>query len=227
MQCNVMFLVILLLGLLASGCSTTYIPISWGMGDKVQALSRSDLTLAILFDRYDPDRKTLRVAGASFDEVMMPDEVKHHLGAYRADTKLIYRNLYQQYSDQQLRDLMVHEFAHHIWFSIMTPKQREEWGEHLNGNPTALQSFVRRVYPNSADYSTEDFAFTVEYARPVDIQALATLKLIDAKERDALLSEQMAAQLPFPMQGNTTLSAAGDEISAAHNSHPNIGPTPE
>jgi hypothetical protein len=227
MQCNVMFLVILLLGLLTSGCSTTYIPISWGMGDKVQALSRSDLTLAILFDRYDPDRQTLRVAGASFDEVMMPDEVKHHLGAYRADTKLIYRNLYQQYSDQQLRDLMVHEFAHHIWFSIMNPKQREEWGEHLNGNPTALQSFVRRAYPSSTDYRTEDFAFTVEYARPVDIQALETLKLIDAKERDALLSEQMAAQLPFPMQGNTTLSAADAEISAAHNSHPKIGPTPE
>ncbi|HEY5522818.1 MAG TPA: hypothetical protein VIK21_06470, partial [Desulfuromonadaceae bacterium] len=193
--------------LLLSGCATTYVPVSWGFGEKVQTLSRSDLTLSILFERYDPQRKTLRVAGASFDEVMMPGEVKYHLGAYRPDTKLIYRNLYHDYNDQDLRDLIVHELSHHIWFSFMTPKQREQWGEHLAYNPTPLRAMVRRVYPLHADYDTEDFAFTVEYARPVDIQELARLNIITAQEGDAILSKQKPAKEPV------TLSAAGPELS--------------
>ena len=180
--------IVILLALLSGGCATTYVPISWEFGEQVERLSRTDPTLAILYEHYDPSRTTLRVAGESFDEVMMPSEVRHHLGAYRKDTKLIYRNLYQQYSDSDLRDLLVHEFSHHIWFSFMDAKQREEWRAHLERNPTPLQTMVREIYHNPNDYGTEDFAFTVEYARPVDLQELARLNLISARECETLIS---------------------------------------
>lgn len=201
-----------LLALLWGGCATTYVPISWGIGGKVQQLSRSDLTLAILFDRYDPQRTTLRVAGDSFEEVMMPSEVKHHLGAYRRDTKIIYRNLYHQYSDRELRSLLAHELAHHIWFAFMSPEQQNQWGKHLGDNPTPLRTMVRRVYPRPADYDPEDFAFTVEYARAVDIRELARLNLITEQERDAIIAGQKPEQ-PVSPHGSARLSAAGPELS--------------
>lgn len=169
------------------GCATTYVPVSWGFGEKVQKLSRSDLTLATLFDRYDPERTTVRIGGSSFDEVMMPSEVKSHLGAYRPDTKLIYRNLYQEYNDKELRDLVLHEFAHHIWFTSMSREQRNLWRTHLRLNPSPYQAMVRMIYQNPADHDSEDFAFTVQNARPVDIQALATFNIITAQESDAIL----------------------------------------
>jgi len=204
---------IFLLALSSSGCATTYIPISWNMGDKVQELSRSDLTLAILFNHYDPERSTLRVAGTSFDEVMMPSEVKFHLGAYRPDTGLIYRNLYQNYNDRELRDLMVHEFSHHVWFNFMTQDQRDAWEEHLELNPSPLQAMVRCVYPRPADYGTEDFAFTVEYARPVDIEALARLHLISPQESETLLSAQQKGPPPDFTIGSAKLLHAGAALS--------------
>ncbi|HBA87371.1 MAG TPA: hypothetical protein DCZ75_05085 [Geobacter sp.] len=191
---TVKILLFLLLALMTGGCATTFVPISWGFGDKVQQLSRSDLFLKTLFDRYDPERSTLRVAGASFDQVMMPSEVKHHLGAYRRDTKLIYRSLYQEYSEAQLRTLMLHELSHHIWFSAMNEAQHEQWRSHLQQHPTPLQAMVRQVYSRKYDYDTEDFAFTVEFARQADIEALASLSLITPEERDAILKERRTAQ---------------------------------
>jgi hypothetical protein len=205
--------VLLLLAVTLSGCATTYVPISWSMGDKVTQLSRSDQTLAILFNRYDPARATLRVGGTSFDEVMMPSEVKHHLGAYRRDTKLIYRNLYQEFNDDALRDLMLHEFAHHIWFSAMTPKQQVRWGEHLEQNPSPLQKMVRQNYPQPSDYATEDFAFTVEYARPVDLEELARINLITPAERDIMLAEVKPPHHTARQQGGPGPSADGPVAS--------------
>lgn len=178
-----------LLALLAAGCATTYVPVSWEYGEKVKELSHSDLTLATLFDRYDAGRTTLRVGGTSFDEVMLPNEVKYHLGAYRPDTKLIYRNLYNKYNDIELRDLLTHEFAHHVWFNFMTPPQRAQWHEHLALHPSPLQHMVRSVYKDPSQFESEDFAFTVEYARPVDIEELARLQVITGQERDALLHD--------------------------------------
>lgn len=189
MPSMVKMLSLLLLAWLTSGCATTYVPVSWGFGEKVQQLSRSDLFLATLFDRYDHDRSTLRVAGDSFDEPMMPSEVKHRLGAYRPDTRLIYRNLYQKYSDQELRSMMLHELAHHVWYTGMSNDQRREWEEHLFEYPSPLQVMVRRVYPRGSSYGTEDFAYTVEHARKVDIEALARIKVITDTERDALLKQ--------------------------------------
>ena len=209
------FVIILLLPWSLAGCATTYIPISWDMGDKVRNLSYSDRTLAILFNRYDPGRRTLRGLGESFDEVMMPSEVKYHLGAYRNDTKLIYRNLYGDYSDHDLRDLMVHEFAHHIWFNFMSTLQKEQWAEHLGKNPTPLQAMVRRTYRNPSEYDTEDFAFTVEYARTVDLQALARLKLISEKEYAAICAELPRTQQPASMQGSGGLASSHPEQAQA------------
>lgn len=197
-------LLFLLLALVTGGCATTFVPISWGFGDKVQQLSRSDLFLKTLFDRYDPGRSTLRVAGASFDQVMMPSQVKHHLGAYRRDTKLIYRSLYQEYSDAQLRTLMLHELSHHIWYSGMNESQREQWRSHLRQNPSPLQAMVRRVYSQNYDYDTEDFAFTVEFARQVDLEALATVNVIGSDERDAIMKD-----LRMPQPSILPLSHAG------------------
>ena len=178
----------LLLALTISGCATTYVPISWGQGDLVKRLSREDLFLSTLFNRYDPDRNTLRVSGASFDEVMMPSEVKLHLGAYRPDTKIIYRNLFQQYTEGQLRSVMLHELAHHVWYSGMSAQQREDWRLYLATNPSRLQAMVRSTYKQGTDFDSEDFAFAVEYARPGDIQELATLKIITPEEREKIMT---------------------------------------
>jgi len=207
------FATCLLLALLLCGCATTYVPISWDFRDKVLELSRSDLTLAILFNRYDPTRSTLRGGGQSFNEVMMPSQVKFHLGAYRPDTQLIYRNLYQNYNDRELRDLMVHEFSHHIWFNFMSQQQRSDWQEHLEHYPSPLQAMVRNVYPRPSDYDTEDFAFTVEYARPVDIEALAGLNLISAQECAALLSEREKKPSPASPHGSAQIPHAGPSLS--------------
>jgi len=215
MRCYAMFLTLLFLSLSTGGCATTFVPISWGMGEKVQRLSRSDQTLAIFYNRYDPQRQTLRVAGASFDEVMMPSEVKLHLGAYRADTKLIYRNLYYEYSDPDLRNVMLHEMAHHIWFGFMDAKQRKEWVEHLDYNPTPLRALVRRTYQKPADYETEDFAFTVEYARAVDIRQLARMNLISAEERETILTQQNPALHAGTTHGSARFSSLNPELSSA------------
>lgn len=196
MRCYVLFVAVIVCAFFTGGCSATYVPISWGMGERVQALSRSDLTLSILFDRYDPRRQTLRVAGESFDEVMMPSEVPHHLGAYRPDTKLIYRNMYNEYTDKQLRDLMLHELAHHIWFGTMSLMQREEWIEHLDDNPSQVRELVRRLYHKPTDHDTEDFAFAVEYARPVDMEKLARMNLITEEERDVIVADRARVRTP-------------------------------
>jgi hypothetical protein len=206
---------LLLLSLLLGGCTATYIPISWGMGEKVQHLSRSDLMLSILYERYDPKRQTLGVSGSSFNEVMMPSEVKHHLGAYRFDTKLIYRNLYQEYTDQQLRDLMVHELAHHIWYGHMTTQQKQDWASHLDENPTPLRDIVRRVYKRPEEYPTEDFAFTVEFAREVDVEELVRLKLLTEEERDKILKEMKTAKHPEIHPGEPGVASLGEKISKA------------
>jgi hypothetical protein len=154
----------------------------------VQTICRSDRTLATLLDRYDPPRQTLRVSGQSFDDVMLPGEVQNHLGAYRPDTRQIYRNLYRDYNEHELRDLLVHELAHHIWFNFMTSEQqRQWWGAHLDENTTPVRLMVRSSYRRPREWDSEDFAFTLQYARPCDVQELAKLKLISDQERDHIL----------------------------------------
>lgn len=194
---------IMSLSLILNGCAAVYVPVSWDYSNEVHKLSRSDVLLVILYDRYDPDRLTLRGSGASFQEVLMPVEVEHHLGAYRKDTKLIYRNLYNEYTTAGLRELIAHEFAHHIWFSSMTPDQREHWEDHLVRNPSPLQVMVRRVYARPADYAAEDFAFSVQSARPVDIKELAAIGLITIKERDTLLAMEILQQSGHSLRFNS------------------------
>lgn len=198
----------LLMALLISGCATTYVPISWGQGDVVKKLSREDLFLSTLFNRYDPDRNTLRVSGASFDEVMMPSEVKLHLGAYRPDTKIIYKNLFQQYTEGQLRSVMLHELAHHVWYNGMSIQQREDWRQYLATNPTRLQAIVRSTYKQGTDFDSEDFAFAVEYARPSDIEELATLKIITPEEREKIMKLKFPPRTAALPQGPPLLRTA-------------------
>jgi hypothetical protein len=202
-----------LLALILAGCATTYVPISWDLGDRVRQLTRSDLTLAILFERYDPQRLTLRIAGDSFDEVMMPSEVKHHLGAYRRDKKLIYRNLYQSYTDAELRDLLVHEFAHHIWFSFLNPKQRLDWGRHLGQHPSPLQDMVRSTYSNPEEFAAEDFAFTVEYARSIDLEKLWQMTVITQEECQLLLAERRRSPHPTLEAGKAVVTHGAAALS--------------
>ncbi|UFS71157.1 hypothetical protein LPW11_02945 [Geomonas sp. RF6] len=180
---------IALLAFITAGCATTYVPVSWSYRDKARRLAQSDPKLEILFNHCDPKLSTLRFAGESFSEVMMPSEVKHHLGAYRTDTGLIYRNMQFTPTDQELRDLLVHEVSHHCWFTTFSQKQKAAWQEHLNTNPSPVQTMVRSVYRNPADYDTEDFAFTMEYARPVDIEKLLKLEAITEEEAQVLLKE--------------------------------------
>jgi hypothetical protein len=208
------YLLLLLLPLMLCGCNATYIPISWGMGEKVQHLSQSDPTLTMLFARFDPTRETLRVPGESFEQVMMPSEVKYHLGAYRADSKLIYRNLYYKYTDIELRDLMVHEFAHHIWFNFMNADQRHSWAMHLRRNPSPLQDMVRRAYKNPSNYDSEDFAFVMEYPRAIDLEELANLKVITEEERDVML-KQLRATEAETLQAITRLTGSAVATKAA------------
>ncbi|QWV93543.1 SprT-like domain-containing protein [Geomonas oryzisoli] len=201
-----------IMALILGGCATTYVPISWGKGDTVKKLSKEDLFLSALFNRYDPDRSTLRVSGASFEEVMMPAEVKFHLGAYRPDTKLIYRNLFQQYSDEQLRSVILHELAHHVWHNGMTPQQHEEWRQYLTANPTPMQSMVRSTYKPGSDFDSEDFAYAVEFARPRDIEELVQLKIITVEERDRIMKAK------FPE--NAAPSTGKPLVRTAEGPHP-------
>ncbi|WP_136515363.1 hypothetical protein [Geomonas edaphica] len=201
----------LLLALMLAGCSTTYVPVSFGQGDLAKKLSHEDPFLRLLFDRYDPQRSTLSVSGPSFDEVMMPSEVKDHLGAYRRDSKVIYRNLYQEYTRDQLCSLMLHEFSHHIWYYGMKQEQRDAWRAHMAAHPTALQALVRSTYRPGSDFDTEDFAFTVEHARPVDLDELATLQIITPDDRDALMA------LRFP---GKAAAATGKAIRSSGTDHP-------
>ncbi|MCM0080996.1 hypothetical protein L4X63_05285 [Geomonas sp. Red32] len=195
-------LLLLLAGILA-GCNTTYIPVCWGLGNKPKELSRTDTTLMTLFEHFDKDRFTLRLGGSSFEEVMMPSEVKYHLGAYRPDTKQIYRNLYREYNDRELRDLLVHELAHHIWFNYMSVAQRDEWKEYLTKNPNSAQTMVRMAYPDPRTWDTEDFAFAMQYARREDIKELNAIKLISDEECAAIL-KSLPADAPVPAKAEAT-----------------------
>jgi hypothetical protein len=165
-----------------ASCATTFILISWGMRDKVLRLSRQDAVLEILFRHYDPDRQTLRVDEASFNVVEMPHNDWRFEGAYRPQTRLIYRNLEIIPDDRDLRNIMVHEMAHHIWFCFLTKEQKERWCRYLQENPSPWQAVVRSVYQDRSLYDTEDFAYTVEFARKADVEELARLGVITEGE---------------------------------------------
>lgn len=210
------YVYLMLLVMLLCGCSTTYVPISWNYGEKVKKLSNTDATLKILYSRYDPQRQTLRVRAASFEEVMMPYEVKYHLGAYRPDTRILYRNLYHEYDEKELRDVMVHEFAHHIWFAHMTTDQRDKWKQYLALNPSPLQAMVRSIYSRPTEFDTEDFAFIVSHPRRIDIEKLASLNIINEEERDALIKE-LPSEKPIkpPKKGSVVASGSGPAKTSA------------
>lgn len=165
-----------------AGCATTFIPISWGMREKVLLLSKQDAVLDILFRRYDPERTTLRVAGESFDIVEAPHSDWRYEGAYRPEYRIIYRNLEATLDGRDLRNVMVHEMAHHIWFNFMTEEQRGGWRRYLEGNPSNWQIMVRRTYEDKRLHDAEDFAYTVEFPRTEDIEALARLAVISEEE---------------------------------------------
>ncbi|GFO54136.1 hypothetical protein GMSM_11430 [Geomonas sp. Red276] len=196
-------LLLLLFADILAGCNTTYIPVSWGLGNKPKELSHTDTTLMTLFEHFDKDRFTLRLGGSSFEEVMMPSEVKYHLGAYRPDTKQIYRNLYREYNDRELRDLLVHELAHHIWFNYMSVAQRDEWKEYLIKNPSTAQALVRMAYPDPRTWDTEDFAYAMQNARREDIKELNAIKLISDEECAAIL-KSLPADAPLPAKVEAT-----------------------
>lgn len=164
------------------GCATTFIPISWGMREKVLCLSKQDEILGILFRRYDPERKTLRVDGVSFDVVGMEHDGWKYAGAYRPELCLIYRNLETTPDDRDLRNIMVHEMAHHIWFKFLTAQQKEDWVTYLRENPSRWQAMVRKIYEDEKLHDTEDFAYTVEFPRSADIEELARLAIINEDE---------------------------------------------
>jgi hypothetical protein len=168
--------------LFLSGCSVTYIPVSWGMGERVKEISSRDELLNILFTRYDPKRLLLRVDGESFNEVLTADEAKLRLGAYRPEKKLVYRNLEADLDDAGLRDLLVHEVAHHVWFNFMNLDQQADWVSHLVRNPAPWQMMVRLTYRNPKSHDPEDFAYTIQFARPADIEMLADLGLMSRDE---------------------------------------------
>ncbi len=188
--------------LLTGCCSTvTYIPISWGMGEKVKNLTQQDEFLKALFNRYDQERITLRVSGESFYEVLTPADAAKRQGAYRAATHLIYRNLEKKLSDQELRTVMAHEMAHHIWLNFLKPEQKTAWQAHLEKNPSEWQTVVRRDYPEKNLHAAEDFAFTIASPRKTDIEMLAKLGVISEKERDGLLLTVTRATQPVLAKG--------------------------
>jgi hypothetical protein len=194
---------VMIIALLLTGCSTTvtYIPISWGMGEKVKNLTQQDEFLKVLFNRYDPERTTLRVSGESFYEVLTPDTAAKRQGAYRTATHLIYRNFEKKLSDQELRSVMTHEIAHHVWFNFLKPEQKTAWQAHLEKNPSEWQKIVRQDYPEKNLHAAEDFAFTIAAPRKTDIEMLASLGVISAKERDAVLRTGIMVTTPVLAKG--------------------------
>jgi hypothetical protein len=179
------FVSLLVAGIFATilaGCATTFIPISWGMRDKVLRLSQQDEVLKILFHRYDPERKTLRVDGASFDIVEMLHKDWRFEGAYRREYQLIYRNLEVTPGDSDLRNILAHEMAHHIWANFLTKEQKKGWCQYLQENPSRWQALVRSIYTDARSYDDEDFAYAVEFPRKTDVEALARLAIITEDE---------------------------------------------
>jgi hypothetical protein len=167
-----------------AGCAPVpFVPISWGMRDRVLALSREDVALAILYARYDPGRETLRIDGPSFDEFERLENATSG-GAYRQDVQLIYRNSETRLNGRELRNTIVHEFAHHIWCRYLTGEQKEEWRAYLQRHPNRWQVMVRKVYPDPQQHDGEDFAYTVEFPRAEDIAELAGLRVITADEAE-------------------------------------------
>lgn len=185
------------IAMVLAGCATTFIPISWGMREKVLLISRQDAVLEILFRRYDPERVTLRVDGASFDIVEMQHDDWKYVGAYRQEQRLIYRNLETTLDDRDLRNVMVHEMAHHIWFGFLSAEQKKGWCRYLQGNPSSWQAMVRRIYRDERLHDAEDFAYTVEFARMADVEALARLGIISA---DEMRQWVQAGTLPAPQE---------------------------
>jgi hypothetical protein len=179
------FMPLLVIGIIVAilaGCATTFIPISWGMRDKVLRLSQQDEVLKLLFHRYDPERKTLRVDGASFDIVEMPHKDWRFEGAYRREYRLIYRNLEVMPADGDLRNILAHEMAHHIWANFLTKEQKEGWCHYLQKNPSRWQALVRSIYTDARSYDDEDFAYSVEFPRKIDVEALSRLAIITEDE---------------------------------------------
>lgn len=183
----------LLLTLALSGCAVTYVPVSWELPPQVRKMTFTDEFLKVLYQRYDPQRQTLRIDGASFQETMTPKEAKKRLGAYRQDTKLVYKNLYIKLDDTQLRDLIAHEMSHHVWFSFMKSAQREAWRKHLADNPSPLQEFVVKNYEDPATHDAEFFAFVVSNPRPIDLRKLAELSVISSEEAEAIIRSRAAS----------------------------------
>lgn len=190
---------LLFIALLLTGCATTFVPISWGMREEVLRISRQDEVLNILFNKYDPERKTLRVDGPSFNIVEKPHETWKYEGAYRPDHKLIYRNSEVILAQENLRNVILHEMAHHIWFTYLSTDEKKMWLRYLKENPSDWQTMVRVLYKDSIQYDAEDFAYTIEFAREHDIQELVSLSVISEEEMRTWL--QVNKQLGISSKG--------------------------
>jgi len=181
---------------LVACASTTFVPISWGMRDKVLSMSQRDEVLRILFQRYDPERKTLRVDGPSFELVDLPHSNWRFEGAYRAETHLIYRNLDISLEDPDLRNIMAHEMAHHIWSCFLNEEKKKEWGTYLAENPSHWQPVIRQAYRDVKVQSSEDFAYAVTFPRSADVRELATLDIISEEEMQRWLKVCPPPEVP-------------------------------
>jgi hypothetical protein len=170
-----------------TGCVAMYVPISWEHGDQIHNIIDKDPLLSALYKRYDPDRLTLR-GPSGFDELMSPFEVKSHLATYNKTTYAIYINREVNFTDQQLKEIIIHEFCHHIWNIKLDNATKNKWYAYLRQHPSTIQRLVSLYYPLS-NQNVENFAFTLQFPQKEDIKELSTLSILNEEEANAVLSQ--------------------------------------
>jgi hypothetical protein len=180
----------LLTALLTTGCVAMYAPIVWNHRAQVNDIVDTEPLLSALYKKYDPQRETLRGPNG-YDEQAFPSEAALRLASYNPLTKIIYINREFAFTDNQLKEVLVHEFCHHIWDNGLDKSVQSSWNEYLKQHPSPLQRLVGLYYPPGRQ-EIENFAFTIEFPRKEDIKELVTLSILNESEAEAVLAKMAA-----------------------------------
>lgn len=170
-----------------TGCVAMYVPISWDHREQVYKIIDKDPLLSALYKRYDPEKVTLRGPNG-FDELMSSFEGKSHLAAYKKTTNVIYINREANFTDEQLRQIVIHEFCHYLWNTKFDNTIKIKWDTYLQEQSSTIQRLVNLYYPQSSQ-NVENFAFTVQFPQKTDILELVKLSILNGTEANAVLGQ--------------------------------------
>ena len=181
-----------------SGCVTMYVPIVWDHREQVSKFIEKDPLLSALYKRYDPDKVTLRGPNG-FDELTSPFEAKTPLAAYKKSTNVIYVNREVNFTDEQLKQILIHEFSCHLWNTKFDNATKNKWETYLLRHPSTIPRLVSLFYPQSSQ-NAENFAFTMQFPQKEDIKELVRLSILSEAEANPVL-DQMKVETKYNYWG--------------------------